>query len=272
MKGMILRVNLGALVVWTAIAVGGASCAGTSPSPGPGVSAVTLRVQLAASAASVDVYWPETTEPAPLVIIAHGFSRNRRNMSGWGRHLAGEGFVAVVPDLPARSDHARNGRFITDLKEYFCTSEPWKKRIDPARAGLMGFSAGGLSTLLSAADSPGVAIWIGLDPVDRNGMGAKASTGVQCRTVVLTAEPSSCNAQGSARGIIEALPRAEHFSIPGAVHVDAEWPTSWAAELVCGRSTEEKRTEFRLIATRVLQEALAAPPVSGELGDIQSAP
>lgn len=272
MKGMILRVNLGALVVWTAIVLGGVSCAGTNPSSGQGMPAITLRVQLPSGVASVDVYWPETTDPAPLVIIAHGFSRNRRNMSGWGRHLAREGFVAVVPDLPARSDHARNGRFITDLKEYFCTAEPWKKRIDPARTGLMGFSAGGLSTLLSAANSPGVAIWIGLDPVDRNGMGAKASTGVQCRTVVLTAEPSSCNAQGNARGIIGALPHAEHFSIPGAVHVDAEWPTSWAAELVCGRSTEEKRTEFRLIATRVLQEALAAPPASGDLGEANRLP
>lgn len=275
MTGVLKRASqwgLAVLVVWTAIALGGVCCAGTNPSSGPGVSATTLRVQIAAGASSVDVYLPETTEPAPLVIIAHGFSRNRRNMSGWGRHLAGEGFVAVVPDLPARSDHARNGRFISGLKEYFCTAEPWKKRIDPARAGLMGFSAGGLSTLLAAADSPGVAIWVGLDPVDRNGMGVKAANRVQCRTVVLTAEPSSCNAQGNARGIIEALPGAEHFSIPGAVHVDAEWPTSWAAELVCGRSTEEKRTEFRLIVTRVLQEALAVTPVSGDLGDIKSPP
>lgn len=275
MTGVFKRASqwgLAVLVVWTAIALWGVSCADTNQSYGPGLPEVTLRVQFAAGVASVDVYWPETTEPAPLVIIAHGFSRNRRNMSGWGRHLAGEGFVAVVPDLPARSDHARNGRFITDLKEYFCTSEPWKRRIDPARAGLMGFSAGGLSTLLSAADSPGVAIWIGLDPVDRNGMGAKAAKRVQCLAVVLTAEPSSCNAQGNARGIIDALPGSRHFSIPGAVHVDAEWPTSWAAELICGRSTEEKRTEFRLIATQALQEALAAPPVSGDPGDVQSPP
>jgi len=271
-KSMIRPANLGALVVWVAISAWGASCAEANPAGGPGLPAVTLRVQLAAGAASVDVYCPETNDRAPLVIIAHGFSRNRRNMSGWGRQLAQEGFVAVVPDLPARSDHARNARFISDLKVYFYTDESWKKRIDPARTGLMGFSAGGLSTLLSAADSPDVAVWVGLDPVDRKDMGANAAQRVQCRTVVLTAEPSSCNAKGNARGIIAALPRAEHFSIPGAVHVDAEWPTSWAAELVCGRSTEEKRTEFRLLATRVLREALAAPPGSGNPGEAQSSP
>ena len=157
MTGILKRANhgiLAALVVWAAIAVGGASCAGTNTPAGPGLAPETLRVQLAEGTASVDVYWPEANGQAPLVIIAHGFSRNRRNMSGWGRHLSQEGFVAVVPDLPARSDHARNGRFISDLKEYFCAGESWKKRIDPARAGLMGFSAGGLSTLLAAADSP----------------------------------------------------------------------------------------------------------------------
>jgi hypothetical protein len=180
-------------------------------------------------------------------------------MSGWGQHLAEEGFVAVVPDLPTRSDHARNGRFISDLQAYFSDGEYWKKRIDPTRVGLLGFSAGGLSSLLAAADSPSVAIWVGLDPVDRDGMGAKAAPTVQARTVVFTAETSACNAHGNARDIIATLSRPQHFSVPGAVHLDAEWPTSWLAELICGRSTEEGRGEFRVLATNVLRKALAVP-------------
>jgi dienelactone hydrolase len=225
----------------------------------------TIRVKLSAGSADVDVYWPDTAAPAPLVIVAHGFFRHRHNMSGWGQHLAKEGFAVAVPDLPARSDHARNGRFISDLRAYLCASETRMQRIDPFQVGLMGFSAGGLASLLSAADNPDLSIWVGLDPVDWNGIGAKAAPQVKCRAVVLTAEPSACNSHGNARSIIAALPHCKHFSIAGAVHVDAEWPTDWMAEAVCGRSTVERRSEFRQRATAALCDALTKPPAAGSL-------
>lgn len=243
------------------------SCASVNLSASNNVTRETIHVQLPAGAADVDVYWPNTAAPAPMVIVAHGFMRHRQNMSGWGHHLAKEGFVAAVPDLPTWSDHVRNGRFISELRAYLLGNASWNKRIDSARVGLMGFSAGGLSSLLSAADSPDVAIWVGLDPVDRDGLGAKAASMLDCRAVVLTAEPSACNAHGNARDIIAALPRHEHFAVAGAVHVDAEWPTSFSAELVCGRSTDEKRAEFQALATKALKEAFALTPGTGaELG------
>jgi hypothetical protein len=227
------------------------------------VTREVIRLRLPAGATNADVYRPAARAPAPLVIVAHGFARHRHNMSGWGRHLAGEGMVAVVPDLPSLSDHARNGRFLSELREYLLSDEAWRKHIDPARVGLVGFSAGGLASLLSAAYSPGVTLWIGLDPVDRDGAGMKAAPLVQVRAVVLTAEPSSCNAYGNSQGIVSALPRREHFRIAGAVHVDAEWPTSWMAELVCGRSTTGRRAEFQARATKALEEAFALPTLSG---------
>ncbi|MCU0727602.1 MAG: hypothetical protein MUE73_17730, partial [Planctomycetes bacterium] len=104
---------------------------------------------------------------------------------------------------------------------------------------------------------------VGLDPVDRDGLGAAAAPMVECRAVVLTAEPYACNAYGNARDIVRALPRPEHYRIAGAVHVDAEWPTSWLAELVCGRSTDEKRARFKERATLVLKEAFALPAAAG---------
>jgi pimeloyl-ACP methyl ester carboxylesterase len=181
-------------------------------------------------------------------------------MSGWGEHLAREGLVVAVPDLPAWSDHARNGRFVSELRAHLCSVEPWAQRIDGSRVGLVGFSAGGLASLLAAADRPVVSIWIGLDPVDRSGLGAEAAARVDCRALVLTAEPSACNARGNAFDIIAALPDGEHRQVAGAVHVDAEWPTDWMAELVCGRSTEEKRREFRRHTTAALLEALVTSP------------
>jgi len=252
-----------AAIVMALLAVFVVSCASTNPYATTNVTRETIRVQLPAGAADVDVYWPNAAAPAPMVIVAHGFLRHRRNMSGWGQHLAKEGFVAVVPDLPTRSDHARNGRFISELRAYLLGDESWKKHIDPARVGLLGFSAGGLSSLLSAAYSPGLSIWVGLDPVDRDGLGVKAASMVQSRAVVLTAEPSACNAHGNARDIVATLPRHEHFRVAGAVHADAEWPTSFFAELVCGRSTDERRAEFQVRATKALKEAFALTPVTG---------
>ena len=249
-----------ALILWAAVAAwavaGGYATRATAERP----TVETIRVKLPAGRSSVDIYWPGTISPAPLVIVAHGFSRHRHNMSGWGEHLAKEGFVVAVPDLPAWSDHARNGRFLSELRGHLSGGESWKRRIDPSRVGLMGFSAGGLSSLLSAADSPSPAIWVGLDPVDRKGLGAKAAPLTKCRTVVLMADPSSCNAQGNAMGIVAGLPHGEHFTIAGAVHVDAEWPTSRMAEALCGNSTEEKRGEFCRRATAALHEALTPQP------------
>ena len=53
-----------------------------------------------------------------------------------------------------------------------------KDLIDTRRIGLMGFSAGGLATVLAAADDPRAALWVGLDPGGTLGdreTGAKAA-------------------------------------------------------------------------------------------------
>jgi dienelactone hydrolase len=222
-----------------------ASCASTERVADDAVPRESLRVQLSAGAVEVDVYLPAAAEPTPLVIVAHGFSRSRRNMAGWGQQLAAAGYLAVVPDLPSRSDHAGNGRSLTELRQYLLEDAAWRVRIDPARIGLLGFSAGGLSSLVSAAQAPAVAIWVGLDPVDRGGLAVRAAEQFRGDAVVITAEPSACNARGNAHEILAALPRHTHFHVDGAVHVDAEWPGSWDGEFACGRSSDEGRAAFR---------------------------
>lgn len=219
----------------------------------------TIRVELPNGNAEVDVFLPASKAKAAMVIVVHGFSRHRQNMSGWGEHLAKEGFVVVVPDLPAWSDHVRNGRFISELRTHMIKDKLWTVHVDPTRIGLLGFSAGGLSSLLSAADDPDLAIWVGLDPVDQDGLGARAAAVLKARALVLTSEPSACNGNGNALGIVAALPESAHFKISGAVHIDAEWPSTWLAELVCGRSTDESRAEFRWRATKALKDGLALP-------------
>lgn len=214
-----------------------------------------IRVELPSGNTTVDLYWPRTQELSPLVIVAHGFWRDRGRMAGWGEHLSGAGFVVAIPDLPAWSDHSRNGQFLAELKVHLADGAEWP-RIDARRTGLMGFSAGGLATLIASATEPAPTIWVGLDPVDRGGLGSDAASRLKCRAVVLTADPSGCNANGNVRGILAALASVEHQPIAGAVHVDAEWPTDALAEMACGRSTPEKRAEFQQRATAALIQSL----------------
>ena len=125
----------------------------------------------------------------------------------------------------------------------------------------MGFSAGGLSTLLAAADDPNVKIWIGLDPVDRDGLGLAALSRLHAQPVILRAEPSSWNAQGNSRTLIEVLgTRCQTSLVPGAIHIDAEWPTDALAELVCGKSSDQNRAAFASHALAALKAALLPPP------------
>jgi len=225
------------------------SCAHTNSFVVTDVTRDVIRAQLPAGGADVDVYWPAAAARAPMVIVAHGFSRNRHNMSGWGRHLATEGIVAVVPDLPSRSDHARNGRFLSELRAHLLGDESWKQRVDPARVGLLGFSAGGLSSLLSAAHSPGVAIWVGLDPVDRDGLGAKAAALLQARAVILTAEPSSCNARATPEALLPpclgtTISKSPGRSMSTPSGPPAGWP-NWFAVVQPTRNELSSRLEPR---------------------------
>lgn len=202
----------------------------------------------------VDVYAPGSRAPAPLVVVAHGFWRDRSNMAGWGRHLAAQGMVAAVPDLPAWSDHARNGRAINELIASLVAHAADGPPIDAGRIAVMGFSAGGLATLLAAADNSRIRLWVGLDPVDRKGAGAAAAPRLEARAVIITAEPSSCNAHGNATGIARAIgDRATVIAVPGATHADAEWPTDWKARLVCGGTSPERLALFVKHATDALK-------------------
>jgi dienelactone hydrolase len=224
-----------------------------------GVAVERREVSLPAGRVVFDLYAPGTHGAAPLVVVAHGFWRSRANMAGWGRHLAQEGFLAAVPDLPAGSDHARNGRAVNELIAWLLAHPPATVPIDDERIAVLGFSAGGLATLLAAADNPRIRLWIGLDPVDRGNAGATAAARLAATAVLITAEPSSCNGQGNAAAIGRALgERVTAVAVPAATHADAEWPTDWKARLLCGGSSKARRALFVEHATRALR-ALTRP-------------
>ena len=124
---------------------------------------------------------------APLQRVRLGPASGRRGLCG-----GGAGPPGMVGPRAQCSFHLPIGR------ARLCASEPGTTASTRQRVGLMGFSAGGLATLLSAADNPAPGIWVGLDPVDHDGMGAKAAHLVKCHAVVLTSQPSACNGHGNA--------------------------------------------------------------------------
>jgi len=125
------------------------------------------------------------------------------------------------------------------------------------KSDIWAFPPAAFSTLLAAADHPNVKIWVGLDPVDRDGIGLAALPRLQAQAVILRADPSSWNAQGNARSLIAALgTHCQSDLIAGAIHIDAKWPTDALAELACGKSSDQYRAAFAAHALAALKAAM----------------
>lgn len=235
-----------------------------------GISKRTQTVRLTGQSVNVDSFLPRTNGAAPVVIVAHGFSRNRRTMAGWGSLLAQEGFIAVVPDLPYWSDHAANARALAELLAKVQSGELGQMPKTSSRAALVGFSAGGLSTLLAAARNTNVSCWVGLDPVGMGRQTKQAAALLNIPCFVLRAEPAPWNAHGNAREIFAALPGpAFSLVVSRATHVDAENPTSRAAEWACGKSDPARREVFGRYLLASLRTGLLAAETS--LRELQAA-
>jgi dienelactone hydrolase len=212
-----------------------------------GVKKEHTRLDLAGRSVSLTLYRPAKDENAPLVVVAHGFTRSKRYMAGWGGHLAGQGFFVVVPTQPAFADHELNGRVLAALVEKYR-----QKR----RVALMGFSMGGLTTLLAATHTS-VDAWVGLDPVDMNGKGKVAAAKLKIPIAFLLAEPEAWNMQGNANSIAEAVPGKKLvFRVQEGTHLDAEWPTDFLGQLACGFVDEKRQQQFRNQATQFLKAKL----------------
>ena len=222
-------------------------------------SIATYSLELAGGVEQVDVYRPVNSAQEGVAVLAHGFARSRSRHRDLARALASAGVVAVVPDLPSVVNLWGNGdalaRFVIDLEGGAVPSLAVKRE----SVVLIGTSAGGLASLLAAAQLPRLAGWIGLDPVDRTGSGARAASNMQSPAIVMLAEPSLCNLMTSGRSIAEALPRRwRTVDMTDASHCDFEDPTNNMCQAMCGRSSDKTREEIRneiVFTTRELLEA-----------------
>ena len=221
-----------------------------SPSLADGVTDQNVRLALAGEHVSVTLYFPKQRENAPLVVVAHGFTRSRRNMAGWGADLAAQGFLVAVPTQPALADHTLNGKALAALVDHL------RQGHRPPSVALMGFSMGGLTTLL-ATQHTSVDVWVGLDPVDMSGEGRKVAANLQVPTAVLCAEPEAWNMRGNGKAIAQALLQPKLLArIKGATHLDAESPTDLLGQLACGFVDADCQAQFKRYASAFLRATL----------------
>jgi pimeloyl-ACP methyl ester carboxylesterase len=217
---------VGAAAVMVAIAAGAAPAA-----PPPVQTQVQTQVhELDGHRVTLDVY-PAAGPLRGAAILSHGFTRSRRTLAGHAQALADVGVLAVTPDLPCTFDFRCNARALAALVGALRAGGTFGAPMD--KVMLVGFSAGGLSSLL-AADTPGVVGLVGLDPFDRTmsgeteRLGFAAAGRLRTEALLLRAPPSRCNAEAVAAPWGTVLPALWRDDlIAGASHCDFESPTDW---------------------------------------------
>lgn len=193
--------------------------------------------------------FPAAGPPRGAAILSHGFTRSRHTLADHARALADAGVLALTPDLPCTFDFRCNARALAALVGSLRAGGRFGAPVD--RVMLVGFSAGGLSSLL-AADSPGVVGYVGLDPFDRRlageawPLGLAAAGRLRTEVLLLRAPPSRCNADAVAAPWGAALPALWRDElIAGASHCDFESPTDWLCRLACGATDPVRQQQVR---------------------------
>lgn len=221
------------------------ACIGAAAAPPP---VQTLEATLDGHRVTLDVH-PTAGPARGAAILSHGFTRSRRTLAGHAQALADAGVLALTPDLPCTFDFRCNARALAALVAQLRAGGAFGPPV--ARVMLVGFSAGGLSSLL-AADAPGVVGYVGLDPFDRvmsgetERLGLAAAARLRTESLLLRAPPSRCNADAVAAPWATALPALWRDElIAGASHCDFESPSDWMCRLACGDTDPARQQRVR---------------------------
>ncbi len=102
----------------------------------------------------------EVARPWPVVMLAYGYGGFKEQMAGYSRSIHEGGFATFLFDMVGSG--LRKGEPVT-----FGYKERWQMMdaanylrsrddVDPARIGALGVSMGGATTLLAAAEDPGI--------------------------------------------------------------------------------------------------------------------
>jgi pimeloyl-ACP methyl ester carboxylesterase len=136
-------------------------------------------------------------------------------------------------------------------------------RLDPARMGLAGHSAGGAvafeAALLAVNDTAAAAVCL-LDAVPWPRTIAKADGLPVLPFCSLRSEPSSCNRYGTVLRILERIPFVTaDIRIVDGTHCDPENPSDALCGLACGNAHPERQAVYQFLMARFFEDALRGP-------------
>ena len=240
-----------------ALLLSAATCT-TSPKLVPGVVKKTERVKLGAELVKVDFYFQSQASLQPMVVVAHGFTRSKRYMAGWGADLAARGMVVAVLTQPYLAKHRRNAEPIADLAELGRAGGWPVAARGNGKLALVGYSMGGLTTLLAAEKmAKPIDAWVGLDPVDFDARGVEAAARLRAPGLALLAEPAAFNRDGNALAMLKRYGgELQVLKVVGASHMDAEYPVDWLGQFACGWVKPERQAHFRRLTLDLLSAVL----------------
>lgn len=206
------------------------------------VTSAESSVPVDSCAMDVTTFLPDGGTPPALVVLSHGFQRNRTHVSDLANHLASWGLAVATPKLCHSSaldaDHAQNAIDVQDLADALRNGTP---------VIYMGHSAGGLATYLAAAADPNAIAHFGLDPVDSAGLGTAADGTHTVPTFGLVGEPGICNSQGNSEGWYGSGPDDRALRLTGADHCDFESPTDALCTAFCAGGSADDATVSQIV-------------------------
>lgn len=194
---------------------------------------------------------PTSPSTEAVAVLTHGFNRDRSTMQVLAEHLASWGVASVTVDLCFASifgvDHEQNG---ADLVAFAAARYPERA------VHWVGYSAGGLASVLAADGSEATASVLGLDLVDNADLALMVAPELTAAFGALIGQPSSCNAEGSGLAVPMAHGTSSILQLEGADHCTFEDPTDAVCTILCepdpapsAEDAENRRRTARTLAT-----------------------
>jgi pimeloyl-ACP methyl ester carboxylesterase len=179
------------------------------------------------------LYRASGTAADGLIVLGHGFLRNKERMDGLARALAKGGMTTATIDYcNARlwdGRHYQNGLDMRAVADAF----------DATAVVYAGFSAGALAALVAARQDPRSLGVLALDLVDDHGLGLRSVEGLAVPLIGIMAEPAACNARGNGMPVFQRSRLGRVQVLQGAGHCDFESPSDWLCEALCERPAGE---------------------------------
>ncbi len=235
--------------VGLAVALAVAGCSGRLPRDTSGYPASMTAVATEAGGfrsstgcrVETLLYRPGQIRTDAVVVVAHGFLRDQRQMEGLARALAADGIPTVTLSFCNSrlwdGRHFQNGLDMRQLAD----------QMEARKVVYAGFSAGGLAAMVAAAGDPRTAGVLALDLVDDRGLGERMASRLEVPVIGLVGDPAQCNSGNSGLVVYAANAQAELKAIPGASHCEFEDPTDWVCGFLCAHPHTGARGRRRLI-------------------------